>query len=103
MAGQDQKPKTIELSVLLVCDKLHEPTALGRAARALLADLKTHQVAATTALSAADAQDEVESDPHLQAIILDWDLHQDPGHAYAKALLKTIRGSGARLPGYGWR
>ena len=98
MAGQDQKPKTIELSVLLVCDKLHEPTALGRAARALLADLKTHQVAATTALSAADAQDEVESDPHLQAIILDWDLHQDPGHAYAKALLKTIRARNAKLP-----
>ena len=59
MAGQDQKPKTLGLSVLLVCDKLQEPTALGRAARALLADLKTHEVGVTTSLSAADARDEI--------------------------------------------
>ncbi len=98
MAGQDQKSQTLGLSVLLVCDKLHEQTALGRAARALLADLKTHEVATITSLSAADARDEIESGPHLQAIILDWDLHQDPGHTHAKALLKAVRARNAKVP-----
>ncbi|MBU6448001.1 MAG: arginine decarboxylase [Rhodospirillales bacterium] len=98
MAEQDQKPKTLGLNVLVVCGKLQEPTAIGRAARALLADLQTHNIHAALSLTAADAGHEIEADPHLQAIILDWDLHQDPSHTAAKALLKTIRARNAKLP-----
>ena len=98
MTGQEQKPKTFGLSLLLVCDKLQEPTALGRAARALLADLKIHNIGAVLAHTAADAADELTADPHLQAIILDWDLQDDSSHTHAKALLKTIRARNAQLP-----
>ncbi len=98
MTGQEQKPKTFGLSLLLVCDKLQEPTALGRAARALLADLKTHNIGVAIAHTAADAADELTADPHLQAIILDWDLQDDFRHTHAKALLKTIRARNAQLP-----
>ena len=98
MTGQDQKPKTFGFSLLLACDKLQEPTAQGRAARALLADLKIHNISATTALSAADAKGEINADPHLQAIVLDWDLHQEPDHGPAKTLLKAIRARNAKLP-----
>ena len=55
MVGKD-RPKVFGLRVLLVYDKLHEPTAIGRDVRALVADRKTDEIDATVALAATDAQ-----------------------------------------------
>ncbi len=95
MAAQDPASP---VSVLLVCDKLNDPTPLGRAGRALATDLKNHHIAAATAPSPADAEAELEVNPHLQTIILDWDMRQDPDHAAPRALLRAIRARHARLP-----
>ncbi len=55
MVGKDG-PKAFGLRVLLVCDKLHEPTAIGRAVRELVADRKTNEIDATVALGATEVQ-----------------------------------------------
>ena len=98
MKQQDQKPAPLGMSVLVVSDKLHESSAVGRAARNLLQDLQSHDVDTVLSSSAEDGQAVIESEPHLQAIVLDWDLHRDAGHKHAIALLEVIRARNANVP-----
>lgn len=95
---QDEDRPAAGLSVLVVSDKLHEGSAVGRAARKLLQDLQSHGVEQVLAASAQDGQAVIESEPHLQAIVLDWDLHGDAAHGAAMGLLETIRARNAIVP-----
>ena len=98
MMVKQQEQKTFGMCVLVVSDKLHEATAVGCAARNLLQDLQAHEVDAIVSASAADGQAVIESEPHLQAIVLDWDLHRDAGHKHAIVLLENIRARNANVP-----
>ncbi|WBO58592.1 hypothetical protein GT370_15715 [Acidocella sp. MX-AZ03] len=98
MARTEQTGKRIGRNVLLVCDRLHEASSPGRAARALQEDLTAHELSPVIALSTAAAHEAIEADPHLQALLLDWDLHQDPSHTQAREVLDALRARNAKLP-----
>jgi arginine/lysine/ornithine decarboxylase/CheY-like chemotaxis protein len=95
---EEQRPSAPAMSVLVVSDKLDETSALGRAARKLLQDLTSQGVEPALANSAQDGQAVIESEPLLQAIVLDWDLPGAAGHAAAVALLTAIRARNAIVP-----
>lgn len=95
---REQKPEQLGMCVLVVSDKLHEANAVGRAVRSLLEDLKAHDVESIVSTSVDDGRAVIESDPHLQAVILDWDLHKDGSHRHATALLAEIRARNATVP-----
>ena len=98
MPTRTKKPETLPMCVLLVSDKPSQDSAAGRAARILLQDLQEHDVEATVSTSAPDGQAVIDSDPHLQAVILDWDLKTDLGHRHAVDLLKDLRVRNAEVP-----
>lgn len=94
----EAKPETLSMCVLVVNDKLHEESAVGRAARNLVEDLQAHGVETIVSATADDGRAVIASDPHLQAVILDWDLHRDAGHKHAAQLLREIRARNANVP-----
>jgi arginine decarboxylase len=95
---QEQIPMPPGRSVLVVSDKLDEASAVGRASRKLLQDLQGNGVEAVVAASAVDGHAVIDSEPHLQAILLDWDLQHDEDHAHAIALLEAIRARNTSVP-----
>jgi arginine/lysine/ornithine decarboxylase len=86
------------MRVLVVNDKIHEQNAIGRAVRELVEDLRRHGVEAVLSTSADDGCIVIEAEPHLQAVILDWDLHRDPAHGHAMKLLRELRARNATIP-----
>lgn len=98
MPTRTKKPESLPMCVLLVSDKPRQDSAAGRAARILLQDLQEHDVEAILSASAADGQAVIDSDPHLQAVILDWDLKSDHDHRHAVDLLKDLRARNAEVP-----
>ncbi len=95
---QDEDKPAGAMSVLVVSDKLDHATATGRAARKLLQDLQSHGVEPALAPTAGDGRAVIESEPHLQAIVLDWDLRGGAGHEAAQGLLEIIRARNAIVP-----
>ncbi|MGE4483425.1 Orn/Lys/Arg decarboxylase N-terminal domain-containing protein [Acidocella sp.] len=98
MDMKSRKPEQLGMCVLVVSDKPHQDSAAGRAARTLIQDLEDHEVEAILSASVEDGQAVIDSDPHLQAVILDWDLQADSGHRHAGDLLKDVRARNAALP-----
>jgi arginine/lysine/ornithine decarboxylase len=87
------------MKVLMVDDELATQTARGRAARALVQELRDRDVAVIEATSDDDGQAVVLSDPSLEAILLDWTLgDDDAAHDKARALLALIRQRNAHIP-----
>jgi arginine decarboxylase len=86
--------------VLLVDDELHEQSACGRAARALVEELKERGIDVVAAASAADGAAVAASDASLEAVLVDWSLDDDDPatHAGALALLRLVRSRYRRLP-----
>lgn len=98
MAMKNQKPELLPMCVLIVSDKPHQDSATGRAARILIQDMQEHDVEVVVSSSVGDGQAVIDSDPHLQAVILDWDLKTDHGHRHAADLLKDLRSRNAEVP-----
>lgn len=98
MTAHEQTGAPLGMRVLVVNDKLHEQNAVGRAVRALVEDLQGYGVETVISTSAGDGRAVIEAEPHLQAVILDWDLHRDPTHSHAAALLRELRARNATMP-----
>jgi arginine/lysine/ornithine decarboxylase len=88
----------LKLKVLFVCSDLMSSTAAGRAARALIDDLKEEEVAVIETISASDAMATVGSDTAIQCVVLDWNLPEDDNHDGAMAVLREIRKRSNTLP-----
>ena len=86
------------MCALVVNDELHEPSAAGRATRDLITDLEQRNVEVLAAATAEDAQAIVASNPGVQAVILDWDLHRDPEHAKSSLVLTALRARNTAMP-----
>ncbi len=91
--------RLISKKVLMVDDELSVQTASGRASRALIQELRDHDVVVIEATSDADGQAVVLSDPSLESILLDWTLGDDDlAHDKARALLSFIRRRNTHIP-----
>jgi arginine/lysine/ornithine decarboxylase len=83
---------------LIVDDELPTPTAEGRAARALVEELRGRTVDVVEAASAQDGQSVIVSDSALHAILMDWTLGSDHDHADARRLLEFVRSRNDKIP-----
>jgi arginine decarboxylase len=90
--------KRLSMRALVVDDELPSPTAEGRAARALVEELKGRAVEVVEAASAEDGNSVIVSDSAIHAILLDWTLAGDKGHAKARGLLKFVRSRNDKIP-----
>ena len=90
--------KRLNFRALVVDDELTAPTAEGRAARALVEELRGRSVEVVEAGSAEDGESVILSDSALHCILLDWSLEGDKGHAKARGLLKLIRSRNDKIP-----
>lgn len=88
----------LNFKVLFTCRELGTDTATGRAAYALIEDLREQKGKVIEALSADDAMAVVASDATIQSVILDWNLPSDDDHSDAIAIMKAIRSRSAALP-----
>ena len=89
----------INMKMLMIDDELTAQTASGRAARALIKELRDRDIAVIEATSDADGQAVVLSDPSLESILLDWTLGDDDvAHDKARALLAFIRRRNTYIP-----
>ncbi|TCT06804.1 Orn/Lys/Arg decarboxylase N-terminal domain-containing protein [Aquabacter spiritensis] len=84
--------------ILMVHAMVHQETAAGRAARALLQELESQDVEVVTATACADATLLFAADAAFQAVLLDWDVSGDDDHAAALAVLAAIRARNAAVP-----
>lgn len=91
-------PGVQDMWALVVSDEVRQPTAAGRATRDLITDLESRGVNVLSAVSAEDAAAIVLSNPRVQAVILDWDLHRDHEHLKAASLLATVRRQNTAVP-----
>ncbi|GAN81622.1 Orn/Lys/Arg family decarboxylase [Acidocella aminolytica] len=98
MTEQEIETQFTDMSVLVVNDKLAEANAIGRASRRLVEDLRHHGVGTILSNSAEDALAVIGANPHLQAMILDWDLQEDPAHRHAMDLLRSLRAHNENVP-----
>jgi arginine decarboxylase len=90
--------KRISLRALVVDDELKSPTAEGRAARALVQELKGRGIEVVEAASAEDGQSVIVSDSAIHVILMDWTLEGDKGHAKARGLLQLVRSRNDKIP-----
>ena len=90
--------KRLSLRALVVDDELTSPTAEGRAARALVQELKGRGIEVVEATSGEDGMSVVMSDSAIHAVLLDWTLGDDKGHARAKGLLNFVRSRNDKIP-----
>lgn len=98
MGMNKRNPSVFNLEVLLVSDKLRLDSAAGRAVGKLVQDLEDHEVKLTVTATLADGRAIIKSDPHLQAVILDWDMQDESGSRHAAMLLRDIRSLYRELP-----
>ena len=94
----ERSAKRLSMRALVVDDELADPTAEGRAARALVEELQAREVEVVEATSAADGMSVVVSDSAIHAILVDWTLGDDKGHVKATELLRFVRSRNARIP-----
>jgi arginine decarboxylase len=90
----------LRLRVLIVDDELNLPTAEGRAARQLVADLEGRNLEVVQAMSDVDGLMVVVSDAAIHAMLIDWTLGDDDAktHDRARALITEIRKRNDRVP-----
>ncbi len=90
--------RRLSMRALVVDDELANPTAEGRAARALVEELQGRAVEVVTATGAQDGMSVVMSDSAIHAILVDWTLDGDAGHKRATELLRFVRSRNAHIP-----
>lgn len=94
----ERSAKRLSMRALVVDDELGNPTAEGRASRALVEELQARAVEVVEAGSAEDGMSVVMSDSAIHAILVDWTLGDDEDHARAIELLRFVRSRNARIP-----
>ena len=98
--------RLLSMKVLIIDDELNAPTAAGRAAKALVEELRNRDVMVVEAISAKDGETIIHSDPSIQCVLVDWDLkdehHRQLGftgrNLSEKSLLSAIRARSERIP-----
>src|SRR5260221_13761122 len=90
--------KRLSLRALMIDDEIASPTAEGRAARALVQELQGRSIEVVEASSAEDGMSVIVSDSAIHAILLDWTLGEDKGHARARTLLEFVRSRNDKIP-----
>lgn len=90
--------KRLTMRALVVDDELGLQTAEGRAARALVQELQGRSIEVIEATSADDGTSVITSDSAIHAVLLDWTLGNDKGHARARAMLEFIRSRNDKIP-----
>jgi arginine decarboxylase len=90
--------KRLSLRALIVDDELGTPTAEGRAAGALVEEMKGRAIEVIEATSAEDGMSVITSDSGIHAVLLDWTLGEDKDHARARALLEYVRSRNDKIP-----
>jgi len=86
------------MRALFVSDEFTDDNSTGRAARMLAEDLAERRIDVVRSNSADDARAMIAADAAIQCVLLDWDLHDDPGHAGAMSVLNEARARNATLP-----
>jgi arginine decarboxylase len=96
----ERRTKRIHFKTLIVDDDLGQPTAGGRALRALTDELGTWEIDVVEARSAEDGMSVIVSDAALHSILLDWDLEDDDVRTHSKilALVKLVRSRDDKVP-----
>jgi arginine decarboxylase len=90
--------KRISMRALVVDDELGLQTAEGRAARALVQELKERSIEVVEANSAEDGTSVITADTAIHVVLVDWTLDNDKGHARARALLEFVRSRNEKIP-----
>jgi arginine/lysine/ornithine decarboxylase len=90
--------KRLSLRALIINDELGEPTAEGRATRAVVQELQGRGVDVVEAVSPEDAMSVVVSDSAMHAVLLDWTLGRDQNHTRARRLLEFVRARNDKIP-----
>ena len=90
--------KRLNLRALMVDDELGTPTAEGRAARALVEELKGRAIEVIEATSAEDGKSVITSDSAIHVVLIDWTLGEDRDHARARAFLDYVRSRNDQVP-----
>ncbi len=90
--------KRLSLRALIINDELGEPTAEGRATRAIVQELQGRGVDVVEAVSPEDAMSVVVSDSAMHAVLLDWTLGHDQNHTRARRLLEFVRARNDKIP-----
>src|SRR5512139_3259655 len=90
--------KRLSARALVVDDELGTPTAEGRAARALVEELKERAIEVIEATSAEDGTSVVTSDSAIHAVLVDWCLAGDKDHARARAFIQFVRERNDKIP-----
>ena len=90
--------KRISMRALVVDDELALQTAEGRAARALIQELKERNIEVIEATSAEDGTSAITADTAIHAVLVDWTLGNDKGHTRARALLEFVRSRNEKIP-----
>ena len=90
--------KRLHLRALVVDDELACPTAEGRAARALVQELKGRSMEVVEAESVDDGHSVIVSDSALHAILMDWTLGGDHDHGRTTRLLDFVRSRNDKIP-----
>ncbi len=90
--------KRIRMRALVVDDELALQTAEGRAARALIQELKERSIEVIEATSAEDGTSAITADTAIHAVLVDWTLGNDKGHTRARALLEFVRSRNEKIP-----
>jgi arginine/lysine/ornithine decarboxylase len=94
----ERSSKRLSMRALVVDDELPSPTADGRAARALVEELRARAVEVVEATSADDGTSVIVSDSAIHCILVDWTLDNDKGHAKARSLLQLVRSRNEKIP-----
>ena len=90
--------KRLSMRALVVDDELGLATAEGRAARALVEELKGRALEVIEALSAEDGTSVITSDSAIHVVLIDWTLGTDKDHTQARAFLEFVRSRNDKIP-----
>lgn len=86
------------MRAIIIDDEFNNPTAAGRALRALAGALGASGVELTIATTAGDGAASLGCDASLQCAIVDWDIGCDDDKSEAIALLPKLRAHNAAMP-----
>jgi arginine decarboxylase len=94
----ERSTKRLSMRALVVDDELDSQTAEGRAARALVQELKTRAIEVVEATTLADGESVIVSDSAIHAVLIDWTLGDDKDHGKARAFLQFVRSRNDKIP-----
>jgi arginine decarboxylase len=94
----ERKASRLSMRALVVDDELGDPTAEGRAVRALVRELQGRAIEVVEAASADDGTSVIASDSAIHAVLIDWTLGKDDDHERARAFLQFLRSRNDKIP-----